>query len=143
MERRFRASRKSFLGNYATSISIIFFMLLIDMIFGLPNIIFFLLLAVVFYFMLEPEFSLIYLRYEIDDEKITQHKGILTKKTGFIPWRLASKVELKQSVLGRIIGYGEIFVSDISEAPGITMKGVSNPKKVLQLIEEKISNVKK
>ena len=94
------------------------------------------------FFFIEPEVSLFYYRYEIDDEKVTQTRGIFTRKVEMIPWRLASKVELRQGIFGRLFNYGDIFVSDVSEAPGITLRGVSGPRKVLQLIEEKISNAK-
>jgi uncharacterized membrane protein YdbT with pleckstrin-like domain len=142
MSKRFRVSRKSFVSNYFFSISIVFLMLLVDMFFGLPNILFFIMLGLAFYFSLEPEYSLIYLSYEIDDEKLTETKGIISKKISVVPWRLVSKVEMRQGLFGRIFGYGNVFVSDISEAPGITLRGISNPRKVLQLIEEKITNVK-
>ena len=103
---------------------------------------FFFLISFGFYFLLEPEYSLIYVRYEIDNDKIIENKGIITRKTEIIPWRLVSKVEMIQGILGRIFNYGDIFVSDVSEAHGIKIKGISNPKKILQIIEERISSFK-
>jgi membrane protein YdbS with pleckstrin-like domain len=142
MKSRFKISRRSFINNYFISLSILLLMLLVDSIFGIPNLIFFPLMILSVFFLVEPEVSLVYYRYDIDSEKLTQTSGIITKKIEVIPWRLASKVELKQGVFGRIFNYGNIFVSDVSEAPGITLRGVSKPGKILQLIEEKITNAK-
>ncbi|OGI14840.1 hypothetical protein A3K63_03970 [Candidatus Micrarchaeota archaeon RBG_16_49_10] len=138
----YKVSRKAFIGNYFIAMSIMFLLLLLDMSLGVPNIIFFLLMALALYFFLEPEYSMVLYRYTLDDEKVTEARGVFAKRVQIIPWRVASKIEMRQGIFGRIFGYGSIYIGQMADASGIVMKGISNPAKVLQIIEEKISDVK-
>lgn len=60
------------------------------------------------------------LKYVIHDDRITIHKGILTKKYQNIPYRSITDFFLKRGLYDRILGLGSIQIQTAGQSPSAT-----------------------
>ncbi len=60
------------------------------------------------------------LKYVIHDDRITIHKGILTKKYQNIPYRSITDFVLKRGLYDRILGLGSIQIQTAGQSPSAT-----------------------
>jgi len=97
----------------------------------------------VFYLILEPEYQIMSSRYFLKDESVEGEFGILIKKRIIIPWKLVSRVSMRKDILGRILNYGDIVISTIGQDKSdLVMRGLKNPEKILNEIEERVGSSK-
>jgi uncharacterized membrane protein YdbT with pleckstrin-like domain len=68
-------------------------------------------------------------------------EGIFSKKKLSIPYDQIAGITVSKSVLGRILKFGDVKISGFKDE--ILMKGMRNPDKLHQKIQEKIKFSKK
>ena len=64
-------------------------------------------------------------------------KGVLSRRTDEMKLSKVENVELKQSLMGRILGYGEIIVSGTGSGK-VTISKVTDPIEVKKQIEAQL-----
>ncbi len=94
----------------------------------------FLLLAL--YGLLRAELMRKTTRYIITDNKIIREDGILNKNTEMIPYTQLERVDLRQSLVQRVLHIGTIVVDTGDDTLNIEM--VSHPARVQELLSERL-----
>jgi len=142
---RHRVSRAFFIYNYLLASLVVVFLLAFFLLFRFPSWIQILVgyigFLLVLVLVLKPEFNRIYRYYVIEDNQVSMVEGIITRKRLSIPYEKITDTSVIKTFLGRILNYGDITVSGISNK--ITMSGMKNPYKIHQSIQEKISSLGK
>ena len=133
-----RRTRKAFLPEYFSGL----FLLLILFIFNLNKIIIpfkmdYLLVGVAAFAFVSVELSRLLVDYQITPEKIIITKGIIKKhckNVHFHPLGFVPDINLKQSFIQRLLGYGTVFI-DGSGENHLEIKDVNHPQKILSTLE--------
>jgi len=81
--------------------------------------------------------SLMFTEIGLTNKKVIVKKGILSRQTDEMKLSKVENVELKQSVLGRILGYGQIVVSGTGSGR-TTLNKVASPLEVKKQIEAQL-----
>jgi len=131
-----KRSRRSFLYNYLIGIILLLYFLLSGALFTFDTILSFFFIALIFIFFLEPEAVLSYRSYIIKEENITEIRGYLNKKRITIPYSSVSNIVMNKSIVGRILGFGDIVITAFSE--NVILRGIKNPEKILRNIEKMV-----
>ena len=134
----FRPSRRRFYTNYLISA----FLLIILIIARIKSVnthgLDFLVFVIAILFIGDAEGRIWYYRYLIDDEKIDIISGIFSRNTVTIPYHAVSRVELNESVIGRLLNFGDIVIYPHS-GQRIVLLGLVEPHKVYDFISDKLS----
>ena len=141
-----KKSRRAFLVEYSSGMILLFLLLLlwIKDIVLLPilrNMVVF--LAVLF--ILTPEFMRMITRYKVTDEKIIIIHGVIKqakKNVYFHPLAFVPDLNIHQSRVQRFLGVGTVYLKAGGGDNTFEIKDVSNPNKVLSLIEKLIDDNK-
>ena len=140
---KYKPSRLAYFWNYVASGVIIFLLFLVVPHLNIfANIFHFLLfffsLAFLSWLFDEPELRRFFRSYYITDKQVVKVEGILTKNRVTIPYQNISGVNLRKSVLGRLLNFGDIMIYSTGfKQEAIKMIGIRNPEKVVQLLETK------
>lgn len=81
--------------------------------------------------------GLLFTEIALTSKKVIVKKGILSRNTDEMKLSKVENVELKQSLLGRILGYGDIIVSGTGSGK-VTMTKIVNPINVKKQIEAQL-----
>jgi uncharacterized membrane protein YdbT with pleckstrin-like domain len=81
--------------------------------------------------------GLLFTEIALTTKKVIVKKGILSRNTDEMKLSKVENVELKQSLLGRILGYGQIIVSGTGSGK-VTMTKIANPIEVKKQIEAQL-----
>ena len=81
--------------------------------------------------------GLLFTEIALTTKKVIVKKGILSRNTDEMKLSKVENVELKQSLLGRILGYGKIIVSGTGSGK-VTMTKIANPIDVKKQIEAQL-----
>jgi len=92
----------------------------------------FLLMSIVIGFLLFPIHIIEYLRnfITITPKGVLMKKGILTSTDIEIPFQKINTVTVRRGVLGKIFGYGDIYIFAGNDIHGIPFKGLEAPEKL-------------
>lgn len=138
-----KTSRRSFIGSYTLGLAILIVLILANMlsnINALVNIFFILLISL---FFLEGEYFICYRTFFVEKDKISRIKGIFEKDRTMIPLESVAHTEMKKSVLGRMLGFGNVVVTPFSGAGDqIILRGIKKPDEILKDIEENVKKIK-
>jgi uncharacterized membrane protein YdbT with pleckstrin-like domain len=81
--------------------------------------------------------SLWFTEVALTTKRVIVKKGVLSRRTDEMKLSKVENVELKQSIMGRILGYGEIVVSGTGSGK-VTMSKIANPLEVKKKIEAEL-----
>jgi uncharacterized membrane protein YdbT with pleckstrin-like domain len=81
--------------------------------------------------------GLMFTEIALTSKKVIVKKGILSRNTDEMKLSKVENVELKQSLLGRILGFGQIIVSGTGSGK-VTMTKIANPIEVKKQIEAQL-----
>lgn len=99
------------------------------------------LLLPVLWLLVEISGPLYYVRthaYEIYEDRVEERVGLFSRSVTSVPLDQVRMIRLKQSVGGRILNYGDVEVSSISEEPLIRMRNIRSPREVKERLEEMV-----
>jgi len=88
---------------------------------------------------LEPEGIIVYTRYKLDSDHVSEIKGIFIKKVTAIPYRAIADQRLKKGIIGRILNYGDVIIT--GSKIQIKIKGIRRPEILYKEIEKKLANL--
>lgn len=92
----------------------------------------------------EPSIESFMRKYVVTNHEIVRIEGILTKKKTTIPYQSVANIKIHKSVLGRLLNYGTLHITCVGQAGNdIVMKGIRNPDEVYNIIQNKISLMRK
>jgi membrane protein YdbS with pleckstrin-like domain len=98
-----------------------------------------LLLTLSFILFLMAEARRINHRYFIGETTISVRTGILSRKTQYLPYRQIERVEVDQSILGRMFNIGNVIIDTGDDT--IRLRAVKAPDRVHKLVTEQIANL--
>ncbi|MCS7123721.1 MAG: PH domain-containing protein [Candidatus Aenigmarchaeota archaeon] len=113
------------------------------LVFPFSNFIYLSNVAIGFLIVLYTEVKRMNTRYIIKENEITEVKGLIIRKRTNVLLSRVSHIKLKQNLIDRIFGVGdiEIFVED--ETPEMIIVGAKKAKDVLRYIESRIGQKEK
>lgn len=76
----------------------------------------------------------------LKDESLLFKFGVITQNSREVPYRNAQTVEVHQSVLGQMLGYGHIVITTANTNAPIEFKYVAQPQMVREAIQARINN---
>ncbi len=76
-------------------------------------------------------------RYLIGETTVAVRAGLLSRKTQYIPYRNIERVEIDQSILGRIFNIGNVIVDTGDDT--VKLRAVKGPGRVHALVSEQIA----
>lgn len=76
----------------------------------------------------------------ITDQKIHFSRGIISKKAESIPTDKINEVHYNQSVFGRLVGYGTVYIQSGAMSAGNGFTFIPNPGQVKGIIESAVEN---
>ncbi|HIJ10878.1 TPA: PH domain-containing protein [Candidatus Woesearchaeota archaeon] len=139
--RVFKKTRRAFLLEYTCAGFVIFLLALAKMKgTALPNIVYYPAFGLVGFAVLSAEWSRIITRYKVKENKIEIVKGIIKqnkKNVYFHPLGFVPDLNVEQSRIQRLLGYGTVYVKGNNEN-SFEVRDVSRPHKVLSMIEKLI-----
>ena len=59
-----------------------------------------------------------YTRYVLTDFRVIRSWGVLTRQTAWIPWSKVTDISMRQSLLGRLLGYATVRIESANEDSG-------------------------
>ncbi|HEV8379487.1 MAG TPA: PH domain-containing protein [Tepidisphaeraceae bacterium] len=84
------------------------------------------------------------IKYKISNYRIDYERGILSKKYDTLELWHVDDVSMKQSLLDRIFGTGDItVVSNDESTPHLQLHGVPNPKPLFDSLKQRVIAVKR
>lgn len=83
------------------------------------------------------------LRYEIMDDEVIVHAGIITKSVKHVPYRTVTNLVVKQGILDRLFGLGTLNIqtagmSGSSNTAEESLVGLNNVQEVYEAVVEKL-----
>lgn len=150
----YKTSRISYISNYLiiTLIIVLFILLMPYLKFNLnprtfqeylPTLIAFGFLILTVGLLEQPFIEQWMRQYIITNNEIIKKEGIVRKKRITIPFQNVADVKLEKGVTGRIFNFGNIHVASFNKENSILMKGVRNPEEIHNIIQNKISLMRK
>ncbi|HLE65377.1 MAG TPA: PH domain-containing protein [Candidatus Bathyarchaeia archaeon] len=89
-----------------------------------------------FLFYLVSEFRRLSHRYTIYDQRVGIAEGILRKRVQYMPYSRVERIEVNQSLIGRIFGIGNIIVDTGDDH--VTLRAIRSPSKVERLVSHQL-----
>jgi uncharacterized membrane protein YdbT with pleckstrin-like domain len=80
--------------------------------------------------------------YQITPTFLTHSSGYIAKETKKILIESIIDIDSKQSVWQRLAKFGNIDIFSYSGTNTINMKNISNPHLIIEILQEKLSNIK-
>jgi len=92
----------------------------------------------------EPSIEGFIRRYVVTNHEIVKIEGLFSKKKISIPYQSVANVKINKSLLGRVMNYGTLHITCVGkEGNDIVMKGLASPDVVYNIIQNKISLMRK
>jgi uncharacterized membrane protein YdbT with pleckstrin-like domain len=80
-----------------------------------------------------------FVRYVLTDVRVIHSWGILTRKLAWIPWAKVTDVSIRQSFLGRVLGYATVRIESANEASGLgAISDLRDPHRFHRVISEMV-----
>jgi uncharacterized membrane protein YdbT with pleckstrin-like domain len=80
-----------------------------------------------------------FVRYVLTDVRVIHSWGILTRKLAWIPWAKVTDVSIRQSFLGRMLGYATVRIESANEASGLgAISDLRDPHRFHRVISEMV-----
>jgi len=79
-------------------------------------------------------------RLVLNEKSVTLYDGILTENSQDLPYRNIQTVNVHQSVLGQMFGYGHIVLSTAHSGNGVMFKYVDKPQILREMIQARIKD---
>ena len=96
------------------------------------------LLAFVAY--LTGELKRITRRYMVLEHRVARREGILSKRIQYMPYNKVERVEIRQSVLARLFGIGNLIVDTGEDS--LVFQAVRNPAKVERIVAKQLRQLR-
>ena len=78
--------------------------------------------------------------YLVVDEKHLKFKtGVLSNSEVEVPFNKINSISIKQTLFGKLLGYGDIIVNTGNDVSGIVFKSVDDPQSLKKEIQAKIA----
>jgi uncharacterized membrane protein YdbT with pleckstrin-like domain len=90
----------------------------------------------------QPEWERFTRKYIVSQNDVVEIDGLISKRKIMIPYGSITQVTLKKSFVGRILKYGDLYVSVYSEGGSIHMKGIRNATEIHEIIQNRINMVR-
>jgi len=155
-EFKLKTSRLSFIWNYfIAALIIIFIVLAIN---GLnwkftirpettgeliSTITIMCLLTGVTFLIEQPEMVKFIRHYVVTVNEVIEVEGIITKRKVILPYASISEATVRISPIGRIFNYGDVFIGAFRSGSDINMKGIKNPIRIHETIQNRINLLRK
>lgn len=130
-----KTSRRSYVLNYGLCLVMLSFLILANAFLNPPLLMNYVIIALLLLIAVEPELNRIYRTFSIDDEKISEVKGILRKQTVTIPSSAVANTRMEKGVIGRLLKFGDVIVNGFGDYGQIEMRGIKRPDEVFKLME--------
>ena len=83
-----------------------------------------------------------WLRYQnngitLKEKVVVLQRGGLSTSTTEVPYAKVNSVTVNQGVVGKSWNYGDIIISTGNDVAGVTFKGIANPHRLKELIQER------
>ncbi len=95
------------------------------------------LAALSFVFFLSSEIRRKSHKYTIYDTRVGVSEGILRKRIQYMPFNRVERVEINQSILGRIFGIGNVVVDSGDDQ--VTLQSIRSPSRAERLVSGRMS----
>ena len=83
-------------------------------------------------------------RFKITNYRIDFERGLLTRRIDTLELWHVEDIRMHQSLLNRILGVGTLtVVSDDSTTPSLVIPGLSEPRKLFDLVKQRVISVKR
>ncbi len=96
------------------------------------------LLAFVAY--LTGELKRITRRYMVLEHRVARREGILSKRIQYMPYNKVERVEIRQSILARLFGIGNLIVDTGEDS--LVFQAVRNPTKVERIVAKQLRELR-
>ena len=94
------------------------------------------LAAVALLVLLVAELRRIGQKYTVYEHRVGVSEGLLRRRTQYMPYRRIERVEVDQSLLGRVFGVGDLVVDTGDD--DMTLRGIRKPGRVEELVSRLI-----
>jgi uncharacterized membrane protein YdbT with pleckstrin-like domain len=74
----------------------------------------------------------------LGDKSLTFFYGVLTQNSRDLPYKNIQTVDINQSVLGQVFGYGHIIITTANAGGPIQFKYVAKPQVLRDVIQDKM-----
>lgn len=83
------------------------------------------------------EFKRLLHKYVITDARVIRSDGMIKREMNFMPYSKVKRVELRQSVIGRLIGVGDVVIDTGEDT--IVLNSVRRPRKIEEAVAKHMS----
>ncbi|MCJ2532046.1 MAG: PH domain-containing protein [Candidatus Thermoplasmatota archaeon] len=93
-----------------------------------------------FFTFLAAELKRITRRYMVLEHRVARREGILSKRVQYMPYNKVERVEIRQSILARLFGIGNLYVDTGEDS--LTFQAVRNPVKVERIVAKQLKELR-
>ncbi|MFQ5986288.1 MAG: PH domain-containing protein [Thermoplasmata archaeon] len=79
-------------------------------------------------------------RYMVLEHRVARREGILSKRVQYMPYNKVERVEIRQSILARLFGIGNLFVDTGEDS--LVFQAVRNPAKVERIVAKQLKELR-
>jgi uncharacterized membrane protein YdbT with pleckstrin-like domain len=79
-------------------------------------------------------------RYMVLEHRLARREGILSKRVQYMPYNKVERVELRQSILKRLFGIGDLVIDTGEDS--IVFQAVRNPVKVERAVAKQLQKLR-
>ncbi|MFQ5908854.1 MAG: PH domain-containing protein [Thermoplasmata archaeon] len=79
-------------------------------------------------------------RYMVLEHRVARREGILSKRVQYMPYNKVERVEIRQSILARLFGIGNLYVDTGEDS--LTFQAVRNPVKVERVLAKQLKEMR-
>lgn len=79
-------------------------------------------------------------RYMVLEHRLARREGILSKRVQYMPYNKVERVELRQSILKRLFGIGDLVIDTGEDS--IVFQAVRNPVKVERAVAKQLQELR-
>jgi uncharacterized membrane protein YdbT with pleckstrin-like domain len=79
-------------------------------------------------------------RYMVLEHRVARREGILSKRVQYMPYNKVERVEIRQSILARLFGIGNLYVDTGEDS--LTFQAVRNPVKVERIVAKQLKELR-
>ncbi len=93
-----------------------------------------------FFSFLAAELKRITRRYMVLEHRVARREGILSKRVQYMPYNKVERVEVRQSILKRIFGIGDLVIDTGEDS--VVFQAVRNPVKVERAVAKQLRELR-
>ena len=79
-------------------------------------------------------------RYMVLEHRVARREGILSKRIQYMPYNKVERVEIRQSILARLFGIGNLIVDTGEDS--LVFQAVRNPAKVERIVAKQLRELR-